>query len=204
MYSVVFNNRKRKKYIERLHVYFGYFSFFKEPNVHLKRRVASASNKLDISLEEILEQSATHLSLKSENVHEGSDVLTIKSESHFLHDVFLKMDIEGAEYEIAQDIAKHHERIRCIAGEFHDLDKRTKEFNECFELLTQHFYFLHVHGNNGAPYDDANDFPTCVEITLINKDVLGKDIFFLTADLPRAGLDVPNNPAVEDYRIRFE
>ena len=116
MYAVIFNARKKRKYIERLRTYLDYFSFFKAPNVHLKRRVASVSNKLDISLGKILEQSAAHLSLKSENAHEGSDVLTIKSESHFLHDVFLKMDIEGAEYEIAEDIATHHERIRCIAG----------------------------------------------------------------------------------------
>ncbi len=192
MYAVIFNNRKREKYVERLQTYVSYFSFFKEPNIHLRRRVSSVSNELDISLGEIL------------NFAKEGEHTRLHSSSFGEQDVFLKMDIEGAEYGIAQDIARYHHRIRCIAGEFHDLDTRTREFNECFGQLLQHFYVVHVHGNNGAPYDAENDFPTCVEITLINKEVVGKEISFSNSELPRVELDFPNNPAVPDYIIRFE
>src|SRR6218665_1339855 len=36
--------------------------------------------------------------------------------------IFLKIDIEGSEYRILDDIAKHAQRFTCIVIEFHDID----------------------------------------------------------------------------------
>ncbi|MBI3189979.1 MAG: FkbM family methyltransferase [Ignavibacteriales bacterium] len=183
MYALLFNRRKREKYRDKVRGYLEYFTFFREPHIHLKRRISSNSGTVDIQLGEILD---------SHNAQ------------HLRHDVFLKMDIEGAEYDTTQDIIKHHHRIRCITGEFHDLDTRTNDFNKCMASLSQHFSVLHVHGNNGAPYDNTNDFPSVVELTLINKEVLGKKVSFSLSEYPRKGLDFPNNSAVPDYSLRFE
>ncbi|MBI5214458.1 MAG: FkbM family methyltransferase [Ignavibacteriae bacterium] len=182
LYGLLFNGEKRKKYLQRIHRYKEYFTFFQRPNIHIRKRVSTLRNATDIRL---------------------SDIVDMCPEKKSGHDIFLKMDIEGSEYEIAQDIVNAQHRIRCIAGEFHDLDTRTKEFNECMLGLTKHFYVVHIHGNNGATYDVQNDFPSVVEITFINKNVVGNDCSHSTALLPREGLDYPNNPAVPDYSIRF-
>lgn len=183
MNALLFNPRKVGKYISRWRNNIEYFSFFKKPNVHLRRRVSVGSETLDIRLGEILDSSPAQ---------------NIKP------DVFLKMDIEGSEYGTAKDIIRCHDRIRCIAAEFHDLDKRTAEFNECMQGLSQHFSVVHIHGNNGASYDSVNDFPSVVEITLINKILLKGESSVSLSEYPRPGLDFPNNPGVPDYKLRFK
>ncbi len=183
MNALLFNPRKVGKYISRWRNNVEYFSFFKKPNVHLKRRVSVGNNALDIRLGEILD------TIPAQNT--GPDV-------------FLKMDIEGAEYGTAKDIIRCHNRIRCIAAEFHDLDTRTAEFNECMEGLSRYFRVVHIHGNNGAGYDSVNDFPSVVEITLINKSLLKGGSSVSLSEYPRPGLDFPNNPAVPDYKFQFK
>ena len=183
MYSLLFNRQKAEKYRSKRKNNLRYFSFFKGRNVHLKRRVSARTSGVDMRLADIFE---AHLA------RDGRC------------DVFLKMDIEGGEYEATEDIVRFHRRVRCISGEFHDLDRRTTEFNECLERLSQHFAVVHVHGNNGAPYDGGNDFPSVVEISFINRSLLSDKTAFSKETLPRAGLDFPNNPAEPDYNLRFD
>jgi hypothetical protein len=149
----------------------------------LNRKVSSGSEKIDISLGKIMDSTPP----------QNGDL-----------DVFLKMDIEGSEYDATQDIIRCHNRIRCIAAEFHDLDKRTAEFNECVGSLLQYFSIVHIHGNNLASYDYRNDFPSVVEITFINKSLLQGEYRLSSTEYPIDRLDFPNNPALPDYRLRFK
>lgn len=183
LYSSINNHQKRNKYFAKLRNSIGYFSFFKEPHIHLKKRISTRNGKSDISLGQILGSNFTQ---------------------HAYHDVFLKMDIEGAEYETVPNIVLYQNRIRCIAAEFHDIDKKTSDFNKCMKSLSQHFSVVHIHGNNGAGYDHINDFPSVLEITFINKSLLNREFSFSTSEYPREGLDFPNNPAVPDFGLHFE
>jgi hypothetical protein len=179
-YALLFNRAKLAKYTSRLRAYLDYFSFFKGPHKHLKKRVSAMSSGAgDITLDTILNTSATS----------GE------------HDVFLKMDIEGSEYEIVPDIIKNNRRIRCLVAEFHRLHTRTEEFNQAVRALAQHFSIVHIHGNNIGPYDETIDFPITVEITWINKVILTEDLGPSTVCYPREGLDFPNTPTRPDYRL---
>lgn len=181
-YSLLFNHAKRRKHLDRLFTSFEYFTFFGKPNRHLKRRVAATDERpLDITLGEIL------------------DIAGKSGE----RDVFLKMDIEGSEYEIIADIIRNQESIRCIAAEFHFLDERTEEFNQAVRSLSSHFSIVHVHGNNIAPYDSTNDFPVTVEISWVNKHILEGELAASTLSYPREGLDIPNTVDRPDYALHF-
>lgn len=183
LYTLILDRRKTSKYIEKVRNHFGYFSFFREPHVHLKKRASSRTGHLDISLGQIL-----------------------KSNPAFdtRHDVFLKMDIEGAEYDVTEDIICCQDRIRCIAAEFHDLDERTEEFNVCMQALSSHFFVVHVHGNNGASYDLKNDFPSTIEMTFVNRALFDRAFLPSTREYPRNGLDFPNDPNAPEYDLHFE
>jgi hypothetical protein len=181
-YALLFNRAKLAKYTSRLGAYLEYFSFFRDPHKHLRRRVSAASSSaIDITLNAILNTCAPS----------GE------------HDVFLKMDIEGSEYEIVPDIIKNHPRIRCLVAEFHRLHKRTEEFNQAIRALARHFSIVHIHGNNIGPYDETINFPITVEITWINKDILPDEPGPSTMSYPREGLDFPNTPTRPDYKLSF-
>ena len=175
-----FNRAKLAKYTNRLRDYFEYFSFFRDPHKHLRKRVTAASHgAIDITLDSILNTSAP-----------GGE-----------HDVFLKMDIEGSEYEIVPDIIKNHPRIRCLVAEFHKLHKRTDEFNRAIRMLAQHFSIVHIHGNNIGPYDETIDFPISVEVTFVNTDILSDKLCHSALSYPREGLDISNSPTRPDYKL---
>ncbi len=183
LYSVIINRQKRRKYYRKLKNSTSYFSFFKGEHVHLERRVSAGSEKVDISISRILES---------------------LSSTGYLHDVFLEMDIEGAEYEIWEDIVKNENRINCLVGEFHDLDTRTEDFNQCMQGFSEFFYLIHIHGNNGAAYDRTNDFPSVVELTFVNRSLISQSPSRSSYRYPRPGLDFQNNPGEPDYEIVLE
>jgi Methyltransferase FkbM domain len=183
LYLVIHNKRKRNKYVYKLKNCLAYFSFFRLPNVHLKKKVSSDGGKSSIRLDQILDANSTQDAIR---------------------DVLLKMDIEGAEYQVAQDIIRCEGRIRIITAEFHDLDSRTEDFNKSVESLLQYFFIVHVHGNNGACYDQRNNFPSVAEITFLNKSLLSLPVSFSTTGYPREGLDFPNNPNASEYTLHFE
>jgi hypothetical protein len=181
-YALLFNRAKVRKHIDRLHTSLEYFTFFGGRHRHLKNRVStSGTGPRDITLTAILDTAAG-----------GAE-----------RDVFLKMDIEGSEYEVVPDIVRNQERIRCLVAEFHFLDERTEQFNQAIQLLERDFSIVHVHGNNIAPYDQTNDFPVTIEISWVNKHVLEGELPASTLSYPREGLDIPNTVSRPDYELHF-
>jgi len=76
--------------------------------------------------------------------------------------VFLKVDIEGWEYRLFDDLLAEADRICGLAIEFHDVDlhwMRLKEFIEKFPLS-----IAHVHYNSFAPLSDQGA-PLVLEVT---------------------------------------
>src|SRR5277367_3774730 len=80
----------------------------------------------------------------------------------------LKVDAEGAEYELFLDAAHWFQSAcSCMIIEFHEIDKKVTNFISILEKLNQYFYIAHVHGNNhGGTFNYGEfTFPVTAEIT---------------------------------------
>jgi hypothetical protein len=114
--------------------------------------------------------------------------------------VFLKVDIEGTEYSIIDDILRYAPRIRGIAIEFHETQALRDTFRSAVERLLTEFYIVHIHGNN-LNHAAPDGLPNVVEITFAKgpppRNALRR------SSLPVAGLDSPNNPRSPDHPIQF-
>lgn len=115
--------------------------------------------------------------------------------------IFLKMDIEGSEYRIIDDIVRHAPQITGIAMEFHDTDHLRLVFCDSVQKLLQNFEIAHLHGNNASPCA-ADGLPDALEITFINKSLVPPGLS-RQATLPLEGLDIPNSPHLADFPLRF-
>ncbi len=115
-----------------------YYLFFRHPHVHHHLNVGYDSQK-STSLSSILlnEQSKTP--------------------------IFIKMDIEGSEYRVLDDLLRHSSNISGLVAEFHDVDlhrERILDFMKEFPLT-----LVHIHSNNcGQLVDSAGD-PITLEVT---------------------------------------
>ena len=176
-----FTNRlKFIKYREKLGVALRILSFFGGRHQLVKKRIADT---------------------------EGPDTETISGALAHLpagpHGTFLKMDIEGSEYEVMDELLRHHQRFNVIAAEFHLLDTRTAAFNRAINQLSAHFYCTHIHGNNYGRYAAELDFPVTVEITWVHKALFAVAPPLSSASLPLPHLDSPCKPGVADHVLRF-
>tara|TARA_Y100000591_G_C21830851_1_gene699494 strand:- start:609 stop:1355 length:747 start_codon:yes stop_codon:yes gene_type:complete len=116
--------------------------------------------------------------------------LTKKLESPF----FLKIDIEGSEYRILQDILKLKNKISGMVIEFHDVDlfsDKIKKFIKKSDLK-----LIHIHANNyGLEWNEAN----IIELTFSKKPkILGKNVYFPNE------LDQPNVKRNKEIKINFK
>lgn len=112
----------------------------------------------------------------------------------------LKVDIEGAEYEIVEQVVLLNEKIPLLLIEFHETEKYRHLFESSLEVLKKNYILSHTHANN---YDGlSNDgIPKTVEITFGNRDYFKSDKQIL--ELPIYGLDLPSTPNRSDIYLKF-
>jgi hypothetical protein len=114
--------------------------------------------------------------------------------------LFLKIDIEGSEYEIIQQIIDNERAIHGLVIEFHDTEVRREEFKAAIDALDKKFDLIHIHANNFAELAEDN-LPTVLEISFIkrvqNRNRVKRIIF------PNDNLDSANNPFAPDYSMYF-
>lgn len=113
----------------------------------------------------------------------------------------LKMDIEGAEWDILRtaDLS----RVTQLIAELHDLDKAPLDV---IERINDQFYLVHVHGNNypKQPWVQINRskrMPVVLECTWVRKDLV-------TAPAPDFGkfptdLDFRNDDTSDELELDF-
>jgi hypothetical protein len=112
------------------------------------------------------------------------------------NNIFLKIDIEGSEYRILDDILENQKRILGIVIEFHDFDYHKKIICNFCEKLSLNL--IHIHPNNCAPLDKEGN-PTVIELTFErNPIILEDDVIF-----PHE-FDMKNNNLEKDIRLIFE
>lgn len=116
--------------------------------------------------------------------------------------IFLKMDIEGGEYELISEIVDRESASPLtFAGlciEFHDIRTRESEFLSCVSVLLEHFAIVHLHANNCVAL--SGDFPEVLEITFAPKaDASTTRVL----KLPNPALDAPNDSSAQDFSLHF-
>jgi hypothetical protein len=114
-----------------------------------------------------------------------------------LHNIFLKIDIESAEYRVLDEILKNKNKINCLIVEFHDIDLHIKKIIDFIKKLK--FHLSHVHANNFGGIDN-NFNPKVLEITFEKKPQIIKN---KKAKLPHK-LDSKNNPDDRDIKLIFK
>jgi len=155
--------------INDLFAYFKFKSFFKNNKHFQKKFLSFYNNSINLNLDKIL--------------------IDINSNKK----VFIKMDIEGNEYRLLNDILKFQNRISSLVIEFHDVDlhiEKIKNFILNFDLK-----IIHIHINN---YSLSNlNIPNLIEITF------SRIYLDLDNDYPKNLNDNPNNPKLDDFEINF-
>jgi hypothetical protein len=115
--------------------------------------------------------------------------------------VFLKMDIEGAEYRTLGGLLSHAECITGAVVEFHDLDREWDRFAELMDACSGPFAVAHLHGNNYSPLIPGTRTPTVLEVSFVNRRLLDAPPVPSAAPLPLPGLDMPCDPDRPDYEL---
>lgn len=105
--------------------------------------------------------------------------------------VFLKIDIEGAEYSMLDDIASASPRLTGLAMELHDLPTNRDRVFKFFAALRPHLVLVHLHVNTYDGVDPATGLPKVVEATWLSRSLAGERLP-ATQALPRPGLDHPS------------
>ncbi len=114
-----------------------------------------------------------------------------------------KIDIEGSEYRIIDDLLDFKHMVTCILLEFHDTEPFREPFLKALAKLQDAYVLAHLHGNNyvGAASDGL---PEVLELTLVRKDLVSNSSAAkLRSHLPLPGLDFPNHPDRPDFHFDF-
>ncbi len=117
---------------------------------------------------------------------------------------FLKIDIEGAEYEsllVVQD--ELWMSIGQIAIELHNVAPYNQHVIPLLKKLERHFTVIHVHGNNAGGTTDVDGIPipSVIEITLL-RNRAGVELVSSKESFPRP-LDRPNDPSIPELSLEF-
>jgi hypothetical protein len=166
------------KHFLRIFKFLKYLKFFQLSNVnHIKLRVVEHNNyfvKNSISLVEIM---------KKINIPEEK--------------ILLKIDIEGDEYRLLEDISKFN--FLGIIIEFHHFDLLEEKIIKFLENSIK-YKIIHIHGNNF--HRNKNNNPTICEITFANSDLVYVDKNKINYELP-INLDYPNIIGTDQIPIKF-
>ena len=167
----LFNKNLLKHNIDNIFLYNDYKKFFCNKVVHYESSIGIGRNKVNFS--ELINR--------------------IK-----LYPVFLKIDIEGSEYRILDDILKYQDKIAGLVIEFHNVDLHKdiiSDFIKKFDLS-----LCHIHGQNpsGTDYLDKNNDPIQVEMTFSNT----KNILSTNPKIPHL-LDQPADFRFQDVELNF-
>ena len=130
-------------------------------------------------------------SLNYETITFNEILLLSKVNSNF----FLKIDIEGSEYRILDDLVKNSKLIVGIAIEFHDVDLHFQKISNFIEEID--LDLVHIHANNYSK-PDKQGIPTAIELTFARNPIkIGNNL-----DLPHK-LDQKNDPNSKNIDLFF-
>lgn len=121
---------------------------------------------------------------------------TLDETLHGQSAIFVKIDIEGSEYRILDDLLEHASRFSALAIEFHDVDIHLAALERFVSRLP--LKLVHLHANNHALINGRRT-PLVIECTFSASPPDGEPG---TAALPHA-LDKPNKRNRAEIAITF-
>jgi hypothetical protein len=152
-------------------LYKNYKDFFKNSNVDHKEERIGTGNQC-VKLKKILNERKADLP------------------------AFIKIDIEGSEYRIFDEILLNQDSFTGIGIELHDVDIHMDKIKKFIKELNMEL--AHIHPQNPAHVAE-NDIPTQIELTFARKPkIIGPKV-----KLPHT-LDQPANPYLPDIELFFE
>ena len=156
--------------------YYDYINFFKNKNKHYELKISDKNIKnKEITINEILKD----------------------------HDnLILKIDIEGDEYNILNQILKNSKKINALLIEFHDIQKNMHLIKKFIEQSNK-LKLVHIHANNYQCIDkDIN--PSVIELTFTNIEKIRFEQIITKKKYPIDNLDYKNSHRKDDYTLKFE
>ncbi len=155
---------------KNIFLYKSYKNFFSQKATHIKKRIGSGEGGI----------------MLSEIINARKDVLPI----------FLKIDIEGSEYRIFDEIIEHQNNFSGIAIELHDVDLHLEKIKRFINNLDMEL--VHIHPQNPA-FVTKDFIPTQLELTFAkNPQPIGNE-----PKIPHK-LDQPANPMFPEIELKFE
>ena len=156
--------------------------------------ISSLPANSHLNLDWVAKNIGPHSSDKETNLHEYMD-------SH--KDIFLKMDIEGAEYSWVDSCSKDQlENLKQIVMEVH-WPNTNEKWDSVFHRLVETHWLVHIHGNNhcGCYMIEGRPIPEVLELTYIRK----KDwpqLHRNTRGFPHEEVDSKNCPTNPEHGLR--
>jgi len=156
--------------------YYDYINFFKNKNKHHELKISNENIKnKEITINEILKD----------------------------HDnLILKIDIEGDEYNILNQILKNSKKINALLIEFHDIQKNMHLIKNFIEQSNK-LKLVHIHANN-YPCIDKDIDPSVIELTFTNIEKIRFEQIITKKKYPIDNLDYKNSHRKDDYTLKFE
>ena len=130
----------------------------------------------------------------------GGNETTIPEILANYNEIFLKVDIEGDEYKILNDIKRNSSKIIFLVIEFHDVDKNIKKIKNFIKKLD--LKIIHIHGNNYGGLDKNNN-PKVIELSLLNSKKIKLKKILSKRNYPINDLDYKNFKRRSDIEIKF-
>lgn len=164
-----------KKLRVSLRALFTYDFFFRKNQVthHLKKIVGESMNSSEVNFLDTLEKTSSN-------------------------SIFLKIDIEGSEYRILDQILESKDRLAALAIEFHDLDLLSNYFLNFINEIKNEFQINSININNYAAFPPTN-FPEVLEICMSKCSEEGLHQLNSKTEF----LSTPNNDLGPIYLVKF-
>jgi hypothetical protein len=166
------------RYLRRAFAWIDYMFFFRGDKIHFRQRIWRDRDHISVTVADAFGR-----------LPAGCQV-------------FVKIDIEGSEYRILDDLLAYSRNIVALAIEFHDVDIVTERFNALVEKIKRDFYVVHIHGNNLGGLTPFN-FPMAPEMTFLNKRFFSAEPPPSRLKYPVQGLDSPNYPGFPEIAFEF-
>lgn len=115
---------------------------------------------------------------------------------------FLKMDIEGCEWDLFPAILESKSIVGMVI-EFHNLDfeNRRIHLKQVITALNDNYKVVHVHANNYSGICEDN-LPNTLEISFLRNNLCGTKVKRYNVYLP--GIDSPNSLTTEEIMLYFD
>ena len=117
--------------------------------------------------------------------------------------VFVKMDIEGSEYD-SLSAAGRLGRVAALVIEFHELGRNWTRFVATLDALGQDFVIAHIHGNNHLGCIPGTTVPETLELTLVHRELVAGILPAASDSYPLPALDRPCDRRRPDLALSFE